>query len=36
LNQIKNLQLGEALIYENEVLAARLDMQDFLFQKLRK
>jgi hypothetical protein len=36
LNQIKNLQLGEALIYENEVLAARLDMQDFSLSKIEK
>ena len=36
LNQIKNLQLGEALIYENEVLATRLDMQDFSLSKIEK
>lgn len=36
LNQIKNLQLGEALIYENEVLAAKLDMQDFSLSKIEK
>ena len=36
LNQIKNLQLGEALIYEDEVLAARLDMQDFSLSKIEK
>ena len=36
LNQIKNLQLGEALIYKNEVLAARLDMQDFSLSKIEK
>ena len=33
---IKNLQLGEALIYEDEVLAARLDMQDFSLSKIEK
>lgn len=36
LNQIKNLQIGEALIYEDEVLAARLDMQDFSLSKIEK
>lgn len=36
LNQIKNLQLGEALIYKDEVLAARLDMQDFSLSKIDK
>ncbi len=36
LEQIKNLQLGEALIYENEVLAARLDMNDFSLSKIEK
>jgi UDP-N-acetylglucosamine diphosphorylase/glucosamine-1-phosphate N-acetyltransferase len=36
LNQIKNLQLGEALIYEDEVLAARLDKQDFSLSKIEK
>lgn len=36
LKQIKNLQLGEALIYENEVLATRLDMQDFSLSKIEK
>lgn len=36
LAQIKNLQLGEALIYENEVLAARLDMNDFSLSKIEK
>lgn len=36
LEQIKNLQLGEALIYENEVLAARLEMNDFSLSKIEK
>lgn len=36
LEQIRNLQLGEALIYENEVLAARLDMFDFSLSKIEK
>lgn len=36
LEQIKNLRLGEALIYENEVLAARLDMNDFSLSKIEK
>lgn len=36
LEQIKNLQLGEALIYENEVLAARLDMNYFSLSKIEK
>lgn len=34
--QIKNLQLGEALIYENEVLAARLNMENFSLSQIEK
>ena len=36
LAQIKNLQLGEALIYENEVLAARLNMENFSLSQIEK
>ncbi len=36
LEQIKNLQLGEALIYENEVLATRLEMNHFSLSKIEK
>lgn len=36
LQQIKDLQLGEALIYENEVLAARLDMENFSLSQIEK
>lgn len=36
LAQIKALQLGEALIYENEVLAARLNMADFSLSQIEK
>jgi len=36
LAQIKKLQLGEALIYENEVLAARLNMENFSLSQIEK
>lgn len=36
LNQIKNLQLGEALVYQNEVVAARLDMSNFSLSQISK
>lgn len=36
LQQIKDLQLGEALVYENEVLAARLQMADFSLSQIEK
>lgn len=36
LAQIKSLQIGEALIYENEVLAARLDMANFSLSQIEK
>lgn len=36
LEQIKGLQLGEALIYENEVLAARLNMENFSLSQIDK
>ena len=29
LNQIKELKLGEALVYENELLAAKVNMENF-------
>lgn len=34
LQQIRDLKLGEALIYKNEVLAARLDMQNFSLSQI--
>lgn len=36
LVQIKNLQIGEALIYKNEVLAARLNMENFSLSQIEK
>ncbi len=36
LSQIKQLQLGEALVYENELLAARIHMKDFSLQSIEK
>lgn len=36
VNQIKNLQLGEALIYEDEVLVACLDMVNFSLSQITK
>ena len=36
LNQIKDLKLGEALVYENELLAAKVDMDNFSLNKIEK
>lgn len=36
LNQIKNLNQGEALVYENELLAARVNMKDFGLHQIEK
>lgn len=36
LSQIQNLQLGEALFYENELLAAKVRMQDFSLSQIEK
>ena len=36
LKQIKNLQSGEALVYENEVIAANVNMQDFSLNQISK
>ncbi|QOR73461.1 GlmU family protein [Cruoricaptor ignavus] len=36
LSQIKNLQLGEALFYEDELLAAKVRMQDFSLSQIEK
>ncbi|SHI65212.1 UDP-N-acetylglucosamine diphosphorylase/glucosamine-1-phosphate N-acetyltransferase [Cruoricaptor ignavus] len=36
LSQINNLQLGEALFYDNELLAAKVNMQDFSLSQIEK
>lgn len=36
LSQIKKLKLGEALVYENELLAARINMVDFSLSQIEK
>ena len=36
LEQIKNLKLGEALVYENELLAARINMENFSLNQIEK
>lgn len=36
LEQIKNLQQGEALVYENELLAARVNMESFSLNQIEK
>lgn len=36
LKQIKNLHKGEALVFKNEVLAARLDMSNFSLNQIEK
>ena len=36
LNQIKDLKLGEALVYENELLAAKVDMDNFSLNQIEK
>lgn len=36
MNQIINLQLGEALVYENELLAVRINMENFSLKDIEK
>lgn len=36
LNQIKALNLGEALVYENELLAAKINMENFSLKHIEK
>ena len=36
LHQIKELKLGEALVYEDELLAAKINMQDFSLKQIEK
>lgn len=36
LSQIRDLQLGEALVYEDEVIVARLDMANFTLSQIEK
>ncbi len=36
LKQIKDLKLGEALVYENELLAARVNMENFSLNQIEK
>jgi UDP-N-acetylglucosamine diphosphorylase/glucosamine-1-phosphate N-acetyltransferase len=36
LEKIKNLKLGEALVYENELLAARINMENFSLKHIEK
>ena len=36
LQQIKDLRLGEALVYENELLAAKINMLDFSLKQIEK
>lgn len=36
LQQIKNLKLGEALVYENELLAAKINMENFSLNQIEK
>lgn len=36
LNQIKELELGEALVYENELLAVRINMENFSLNQIEK
>lgn len=36
LEQIQNLKLGEALVYENELLAARVNMEQFSLNQIEK
>lgn len=36
LIEIRNLQLGEALVYENELVAARIEMQNFSLNQIEK
>lgn len=36
LNQIKELKMGEALVYENELLAVRINMENFSLNQIEK
>ena len=36
LEQIKNLQQGEALVYENEVIVAKIELQNFSLNQIEK
>ncbi len=36
LEQIKNLKKGEALVYENELIATKIDMQNFNLNQIEK
>lgn len=36
LNQIKNLAQGEALVYENDLIAAKINMKDFSLNQVEK
>lgn len=36
LNQIKELKLGEALVYDNELLAVRINMENFSLNQIEK
>lgn len=36
LDQIKNLKLGDALVYENELLVAKVNMEDFSLNQIEK
>ena len=36
IQQIKNLQLGEALVYEDELIAARINMKGFSLNQIEK
>lgn len=36
VNQIKNLQLGEALVYQDELLAVRIQMDNFSLRNIEK
>lgn len=36
LEQIRSLKLGEALVYKNELLAARINMKDFSLSQIEK
>lgn len=36
VDQIKNLNFGEALVYDNELIAARVNMKEFALSQIRK
>ena len=36
LNQIKGLKLGEALVYKDELLAVRINMENFSLNQIEK